>query len=120
LRGCSCGAAAAPERYASKGNWTQVYALQMLVEAFGCSSGDTETAQGVRKRLPSSSEAASFLRENVLPLNIFGMQGANVAGADIDLVADASLAANVARQTAATPMEPLGRHSSAHVAAGRG
>jgi len=118
LRGCSCGAAAAPERYASKGNWTQVYALQMLVEAFGCSSGGTETAQGVRK-LPSSSEAASFLRENVLPLNIFGMQGANVAGADIDLVADA-LAANVARQTAATPMEPLGRRSSAHVAAGRG
>jgi hypothetical protein len=91
----------------------------MLVEAFGCSSGDTETAQGVRKRLPSSSEAASFLRANVLPLNIFGMQGANVAGADIDLVADASLAANVARQTAA-PMEPLGRRSSAHVAAGRG
>jgi hypothetical protein len=38
---------------------------------------------------------------------------------DIDLVADA-LAANVARQTAATPMEPLGRRSSAHAAAGRG
>ena len=66
------------ERYASKGNRMQVYALQMLVEAFGCSSGDTETAQGVRKRLPSSRPAsASFLRANVLPLNIFGMQGAN-------------------------------------------
>ena len=58
------------ERYASKGNRMQVYALQMLVEAFGCSSGDTETAQGVRKRLPKASAAHDKWSQMVMSVKV--------------------------------------------------
>lgn len=39
----------------SKGKRMQVFALKNLVEAYGCSAGDSEVALSVRERLPISS-----------------------------------------------------------------
>lgn len=45
------------ESYAKAGKRMQVFAVKKLVEAYGCSGGDTEVAKQVRLRLPKASEA---------------------------------------------------------------
>lgn len=45
------------EAYATAGKKMQVFAVKKLVEAYGCSAGDTEVANQVRLRLPKASAA---------------------------------------------------------------